>query len=118
MANPIKAILDRCNVGFTAPQKVLITAGILVYAVFPIDLIPDIIPAAGILDDVFAFFCLGRVWMSPTLSRHTRNASPPSAGTTVASTALLPASDNTHTTSPATARRVVRADGETTEFWS
>jgi hypothetical protein len=68
MSNPVKSILERCKTGFTIGQKLLCTAGALLYLVSPIDVIPDVLIPVGLGDDLFLLYLLCRVWASPTLS--------------------------------------------------
>lgn len=58
-----------CDRGFTMPQKLLITAGVVLYVLSPLDVIPDLFLGLGWLDDAFVLNLLRKVWMSPTLPR-------------------------------------------------
>jgi uncharacterized membrane protein YkvA (DUF1232 family) len=72
--NPFRLFFDRCRLGFTVWQKVLITTMFLAYVGSPVQLIPNSIPGFGLLDDAFCFFCIGRVWASPLVRRGARGA--------------------------------------------
>lgn len=65
--NPVSAILKRCETGFTAGEKLGLTALAFLYLISPLDLVPDIFPVLGQCDDLLALWLLVRVWMSPTL---------------------------------------------------
>lgn len=67
LMNIAQRIIARADAGFTFGQKVALTFGLLLYWIFPIDFIPDLIPILGQIDDVFVSFVMFRVWRSPTL---------------------------------------------------
>ncbi len=67
MNNPLRPVLDRIALGFTLPQKLGLTALVVLYVVSPIDLIPDVLVGLGWCDDAFIFNLLRKVWLSPTL---------------------------------------------------
>lgn len=67
MRNPLRPVLDRIALGFTLPQKLGLTALVVLYVISPIDLIPDVLIGLGWCDDAFIINLLRKVWMSPTL---------------------------------------------------
>lgn len=67
MPNPVSNILKQCQSGFTLGKKGLLSLGIGLYLVSPIDLIPEPLLPFGVMDDLVALFVLLRVWLSPTL---------------------------------------------------
>ena len=72
MTNPIRAILARTKTGYSVGEKIALTLVTFVYVASPIDLVPDLLPLVGQLDDLSALILLAKVLMSPTL--------PPTAG--------------------------------------
>lgn len=67
MANVVRRILDQCNTGFPRHHKLWWSVGALVYTVSPLDILPDIVPVGGWLDDAMVIYLLVRIWRSPTL---------------------------------------------------
>ncbi|MFO0835821.1 MAG: YkvA family protein [Phycisphaerales bacterium] len=61
----IDSFLSRRAEGFTIGQKLGWTFLTALYAVWPVDVLPDFLPAIGQLDDVTAFIMLVMVWFSP-----------------------------------------------------
>ena len=64
---PIRRLFDQCEIGFTLGRKLKLTGLLMFYLVFPIDLIPELIPVLGLMDDFVALMLLIRVWCSPIL---------------------------------------------------
>lgn len=67
MKLPLGGVLERCKTGFPLWQKMMITGGFLVYAISPIDCLPDVLVPVGFADDAYLFYVVFRVWASPTL---------------------------------------------------
>ncbi|TWT44921.1 hypothetical protein RAS1_13410 [Phycisphaerae bacterium RAS1] len=68
MKLPLGGVLERCKTGFPLWQKMLMTCGVVLYAVSPLDILPDVFVPVGFADDVYLLYVLVRVWRSPTLS--------------------------------------------------
>lgn len=66
MPSPLKSFHNRCKVGFTISQKLVVSVLVLIYFLSPIDCWPDILPL-GYGDDLVALYAMVRVWFSPTL---------------------------------------------------
>lgn len=69
MNNPYSKVLEQCKVGFPLRQKYLIVGCAIFYGIFPIDILPDVLPPITYLDDLFMLYLAFRVWKSPTLPK-------------------------------------------------
>ena len=74
MANPVRRILDQCRIGFTAKQKVGLCALGAVYILSPLDLVPDLLPGLGQLDDIGVPVLAFKILLSPTIVVSRRSA--------------------------------------------
>jgi uncharacterized membrane protein YkvA (DUF1232 family) len=64
---PVRRLFEQCEIGFTLGRKLKLTGLLMLYLIFPIDLIPEFIPVLGLMDDLVALALLIRVWCSPVL---------------------------------------------------
>lgn len=60
--------------GFTMGKKLLITMGGVLYLLSPIDLVPELVPVLGVVDDLGMLVLLFKVWTSPTITRASQSA--------------------------------------------
>jgi len=66
MTGPYRALWRRCARGFTLRQKLAILVLGMVYTVSSVDLMPDVIPVLGQIDDLAALALVVRAMLGPT----------------------------------------------------